>query len=207
MEKKEGRCMDQEKDVSQLTTSEWVKRLKGKELSQFTACEYGELLTRIRKHIDKTQPEMADLLNVGFTTYQKWEWGRRKPRAEYRRRIRKAFEEMLYVWGILKREDDPESQIPAGEREKQQPITDQKTTESPTLVVAVHRQSSPDSVDMTIIDSLETQAEVAKNEFASSSFSLAQENVVQSEYGVQLCATAFHWAPSQDIGPLDLPTM
>src|SRR5438034_11449871 len=85
---------------------------QGKELSQFTAREWGVLLTRIRQHIDKTQPEMADLLNAGLTTYQKWEWGRRKPRAEYRRRIRKAFEEILYTWGILKREGEKDMSMP-----------------------------------------------------------------------------------------------
>ena len=117
---------------------------QGKELSQFTAREWGVLLTRIRQHIDKTQPEMADLLNAGLTTYQKWEWGRRKPRAEYRRRIRKAFEEILYMWGILKREGEPESLIPLGGSEKQQLMEDDKTTESPVPVVAKHLQSSLD---------------------------------------------------------------
>ena len=185
---------------------------QGKELSQFTAREWGVLLTRIRQHIDKTQPEMADLLDAGLTTYQKWEWGRRKPRAEYRRRIRKAFEEILYMWGILQREGEPESLIPLGGSEKQQLMEDDKTTESPVPVVAKHLQSSlgsEDNVDTTIPNPIgppQEQDEGAQNETAVSSSSLAQENVIQSERIIQLSGIASLWTHSQDILPLDLPT-
>jgi DNA-binding XRE family transcriptional regulator len=113
-----------------------------KDLSQFTAREYGELLRRVRVRIDKTQQEMADQLDAPFTTYRKWEQGKRKPRSHYRRKICTTFEETLYELGLLKREHDEARQM-SKEDTTSQPTTAEKAVSPSTALVV---QPPPSSV-------------------------------------------------------------
>ena len=113
----------------------------GKDLAKLSACEYGELLRRVRERIDQTQQEMADQLEAPFTTYRKWEQGKRKPRSYYRRKVRATFEETLYELGFLKREQAPTSQV-SKEDSTSSPATAGKAISPSTALVA---QSPPSS--------------------------------------------------------------
>ena len=112
------------------------------DLSQFTASEYGELLRRVRGHIDKTQQEMADLLEAPFTTYRKWERGKRKPRSYYRRKIRVTFEGALYELELLEREQDPASQASKEDATSPPTMAGQDISPSTALAVAESLPSS-----------------------------------------------------------------
>jgi transcriptional regulator with XRE-family HTH domain len=114
-----------------------------KDLSQLTAHEYGKLLRRVREHIDKTQQEMADQLDAPFTTYRKWEQGKRKPRSYYRRKIRATFEETLYELGLLKREGDA-ARLILKEDPTSPPTTAGKAVSPSTAFIAT--QSPPSSI-------------------------------------------------------------
>ena len=55
---------------------------------QLTAAEWATLLRHVRHHMHCSQFEAAELLNVGASTYKKWEEGKRVPHPYHRRRIR-----------------------------------------------------------------------------------------------------------------------
>ncbi|MBV9228090.1 MAG: helix-turn-helix transcriptional regulator [Chloroflexi bacterium] len=61
----------------------------------------GKTLREAREYLELSQLEVAELLNVGLTTYQRWEQGRRKPRPYHRRKIRQVFEEAFHALGVL----------------------------------------------------------------------------------------------------------
>ncbi len=60
---------------------------------------YRDFLTEARIHAKKTQEEIADALGISRSSWQKYEYGQRKPRRKYRYAIKQLLGIPLDAWG------------------------------------------------------------------------------------------------------------
>jgi DNA-binding transcriptional regulator YiaG len=66
-----------------------------------TAAEWAILLRHVRQHMHRSQFEAAELLNVGASTYKKWEEGKLVPRPYHRRQIRDILSDEIQTLASL----------------------------------------------------------------------------------------------------------
>ncbi len=143
---------------------------QGNDLSLLTMLEWGTLLKRVRQYMDYSQLETAELLNVGYTTYQKWEQGKRKPHPVHRRMIRNVFKDALCALGVVHNEAvQPVS-------ESQEPMTLALTTVTPPLL------PSSGSGEGIVIADLSPEEFNPLNTFISDNMTMHLLDLMHTEY-------------------------
>ena len=157
--------------------------------------------TRIWRTV-KTQQEMADLLEAPFTTYRKWERGKRKPRSHYLRKIRTTFEEALYELDLLKRKHDEVRLIPKEEDTISPPTTpSQDILPSTGLVVAESLPSSAPSADSATPAHVLSSTLSLSSEYMSPSYNTPVESATQVYIDTNLTAQLLSLASTPEFSP------
>lgn len=112
----------------------------------------GNLLLKLRISLDLTQSEMATRIGATTQAYYRWERGKARPQAYYRRKIREAFQKELVASGIesplaqeenaSELEPDQETTIPPDQKPSQD------TEESSPIPITPNRPVLPPAPDI-----------------------------------------------------------